>query len=48
MAKTEAMYAIYILILVIIEMYISIMLIIKGKHLYIIHEMAEWHDPLRR
>ncbi len=20
----------------------------KGKHLYIIHEMAEWHDPLRR
>ncbi len=20
---------------------------IKGKHLYIIHEMAEWHDPLR-
>ncbi len=21
---------------------------VKGKHLYIIHEMAEWHDPLRR
>ncbi len=21
---------------------------VKGKHMYIIHEIAEWHDPLRR
>ncbi len=21
---------------------------VTGKHQYIIHEMAEWHDPIRR